>query len=105
LYDCHCLAKGIQTDCSENLRFFILFFFLRKQEWNTDPFALFGPTVEYPDELKRSEKEERTFGRVFMSDTPYNLLCRGDFRKVPWILGVCKDEGLTFHAASKFLVS
>jgi carboxylesterase type B len=41
--------------------------------------------------------------RVFLSDTPYKLMCQGKIHKVPWILGVCKDEGLLFHAARKML--
>jgi hypothetical protein len=66
------------------------------QIWNRDPFAMFAPSAEFVPEEGSGRKDE-----VYLSESPYQVLCHGRQNKIPWILGVCSDEGLTFHAAGK----
>lgn len=51
----------------------------------------FVPSIESPD-----AKEPR-----FLTDTPYNLIERGEIaNKVPWISGVTENEGGFYIALS-----
>ncbi|OXA59087.1 Venom carboxylesterase-6 [Folsomia candida] len=62
--------------------------------WNRDPFAMFAPSME-----EIGDGGGDNGGEIFLGETPFDILCRGGQNPVPWILGVCRDEGLTFHAA------
>jgi len=53
-------------------------------DFYSDPIAAFGPSIESgnPDESTR-----------FLTDTPINLIAKGEINEVPWIIGFDTDEG------------
>ncbi|KOC63846.1 Venom carboxylesterase-6 [Habropoda laboriosa] len=57
--------------------------------WKYNPFTPFGPVVEKEGD------------NPFISDTPINVIAKGEATDVPWITGVVSEEGL--YPAAEFV--
>lgn len=61
------------------------------QYFDIEPVVIFGPVTE-----KRTEQNRNPF----ITEDPAEIIRRGDFYKVPWIVGSAENEG-NLRAARK----
>lgn len=76
-----CLQKRPGRQIVEIARYFTT--------WRFEPFTAFGPTVE-PEN-----------SNSFLTEEPIKLLKTGQFKDLPWLVSLCKDEGL--YRAAEFI--
>ncbi|CAG7787108.1 unnamed protein product [Allacma fusca] len=62
-------------------------------KWYLDPTVPFGPVVE-------QLRPNQSAGDVFLSRAPFEILSEGSFNQVPFMTGICEDEGIYFHSSS-----